>query len=342
MNPKELVKTALTELFVNKDPAALKYFLGDKYIQHDPRGSGGADELVSVVLANTKSYRPYRYLRDGDHVVVHIRHEWNDRVEVYFSIIRVENGKLAEHWSVFEPEILEGAAHHEPQAPAGGKAPGANLEGLGQLDGPTEITDLNKTEANREFAKKFMDDILLNRRLDKIGEYLSDTDYTEHDYHVKSRGMGGVKRFADTIPFWKVTKCHRLFVEGNYFFIQCEGEVAAGVEGLVLDANNIQESARRFFSEGNKVEKVGNILEGENIHGGIGVAGVHVSGLAGENTLTGEENIRGIEERHPLGEMKMAKCAFGDLYRIENGRIVEHWDTCELIPAESKNQNGLF
>jgi predicted SnoaL-like aldol condensation-catalyzing enzyme len=38
------------------------------------------------------------------------------------------------------------------------------------------------------------------------------------------------------------------------------------------------------------------------------------------------------------------KVAFYDIFRIENGKIVEHWDTIEkLIPeSEAKNSNGKF
>ena len=36
--------------------------------------------------------------------------------------------------------------------------------------------------------------------------------------------------------------------------------------------------------------------------------------------------------------------AFYDLFRIENGKIAEHWDTIETIPPHDqwKNQNGKF
>lgn len=36
--------------------------------------------------------------------------------------------------------------------------------------------------------------------------------------------------------------------------------------------------------------------------------------------------------------------SFYDLFRVENGKIAEHWDTIETIPAQAdwKNQNGKF
>lgn len=44
------------------------------------------------------------------------------------------------------------------------------------------------------------------------------------------------------------------------------------------------------------------------------------------------------------GKFMKKHVAFYDLFRIENGKIVEHWDTIEDIPQESswKNKNGKF
>ena len=31
-----------------------------------------------------------------------------------------------------------------------------------------------------------------------------------------------------------------------------------------------------------------------------------------------------------------------DIFRVEEGRIVEHWDVMQPVPAESSNDNGVF
>lgn len=31
-----------------------------------------------------------------------------------------------------------------------------------------------------------------------------------------------------------------------------------------------------------------------------------------------------------------------DIFRIENGLVIEHWDVAQEVPAESRNDNGMF
>ena len=48
--------------------------------------------------------------------------------------------------------------------------------------------------------------------------------------------------------------------------------------------------------------------------------------------------------RKTQGEFAGKHVAFYDLFRVQNGKIAEHWDTIEAIPAKAdwKNTNGKF
>jgi predicted SnoaL-like aldol condensation-catalyzing enzyme len=34
--------------------------------------------------------------------------------------------------------------------------------------------------------------------------------------------------------------------------------------------------------------------------------------------------------------------ALADFFRLEDGKVVEHWDVIQDVPAESANDNGMF
>lgn len=59
------------------------------------------------------------------------------------------------------------------------------------------------------------------------------------------------------------------------------------------------------------------------------------------NLILGEGNFVLTQSE---GIFMKKNVAFYDLFRVQNGRVVEHWDTIEEIPAKEnwKNDNGKF
>lgn len=118
MTNKELVKKAITEAFVNRDPAAIGKYWSDNYIQHNPQLPNGREalkHLFGIVGPNFK-YDVGLMVEDGDFVMVHGRYtDFGPRPLVAVDIFRVKDGKLAEHWDVLQEEVpAENTASKNP------------------------------------------------------------------------------------------------------------------------------------------------------------------------------------------------------------------------------------
>lgn len=55
--------------------------------------------------------------------------------------------------------------------------------------------------------------------------------------------------------------------------------------------------------------------------------------------LVGEGNFVAVQSE---GELGGKPTAFYDLFRVENGKIVEHWDVIQPIPEKMAHANGMF
>lgn len=237
------------------DPESVTVVNEEKYIQHNPltrEGTEGLAELFKRLSKMSPRVKIVRIFEDGDFVFAHTDYNFNV-LEIGFEVFRFEDGLAVEHWDNLQ---------HKPGNP--------NPSGRTMIDGPTEVTDLDKTEANRDLIRSFVDEILIKGQLDRLEDYIEAEGYKEHNPLIAD-GMPALRSALAELSsngnrLIKYDRMHRLLAEGSFLLSVSEG-----------------------FRNG-----------------------VHSS--------------------------------FYDLFRVAEGKIVEHWDTTEPVPprTEWKNDNGKF
>lgn len=119
---KDLVLTALSELFVKRDVSALERYWDPGYIQHNPRMPNGTEFLRRFVtsLRPEARYEPALVLESGEFVAVHGRYTgFAERPMIAVDIFRVRGGKLVEHWDVVQEEVpVDKTPNGNPMFPA--------------------------------------------------------------------------------------------------------------------------------------------------------------------------------------------------------------------------------
>ncbi|GIF47078.1 putative SnoaL-like aldol condensation-catalyzing enzyme [Asanoa ferruginea] len=249
MEAKQVVLTSAAQLFGEKDPLAVDRWVSPGYVQHSSMAADGPDGLRDLIqgLPDGFRYDMHRIIADGDLVALHgTYYGWGPDPLVAFDVFRVADGKRVEHWDALTPVVPKTAS------------------GRSQTDGPTEVTDLASTEANRDLVVGFIETVFKDGRAGAIGNFISTDEYLQH-----SPGI------ADGI-----------------------GELSA------------------------TLEKLGSGLAYDKVH--LVVAEGNFVLTAGEGTFGGKPT------------------AFYDLYRVENGKIVEHWDSTPEIRNDLPHANGAF
>jgi predicted SnoaL-like aldol condensation-catalyzing enzyme/ketosteroid isomerase-like protein len=108
---KALVLEAFDTLFNRRDYDAAECFWSDRYIQHSAHIAPGRDGLFNLVrtLPGTLKYENQLIVAEGDYVIAHGRFSGNGRAAAWIAadIVRIEDGKLAEHWDVLQDEATK-------------------------------------------------------------------------------------------------------------------------------------------------------------------------------------------------------------------------------------------
>ncbi len=256
MTPKEIVLEAVAAIFINFDPSAAVQLLTPGYIQHNPAVPTGAAPILGFLPGLKESgieVETHRVISEGDMVVLHTTYNnaqaFGADTLVGFDVFRVEDGKVAEHWDNLTPITAPNPSGHT------------------QTDGPTEITDLDKTAENKALVTDFVETILKGGEVDRITDFLSTETYIQHNSHIADGldGLGAaLAEMADQGIQMVYTDIRLVVAEGDFVFTASEGSFAD------------------------------------------------------------------------------KPTAFYDLFRVKDGKIVEHWDVIADIPSEMAHDNGKF
>ena len=253
LSQKDIAIGIIQQGLIEGDVGFINKYVAEDYIQHNPQAPDGRAGLIgfSKYLASSGTMNKatvVRALSQDNLVALHVVYEFGDAKMAAFDLFRFEDGIAVEHWDGLQPWVEK------------------TVSGRSMTDGPTDITDIDKTDENRALVTNFVNDILVNGQFDKITNYIGDV-YHQHNPNVGD-GLEGLNTFVTYLQENKIsfryTKVHNVVAEGNFVLVQNEGE------------------------------------------------------FGGKPT------------------------AFYDLFRVANGKIVEHWDTVQEVPAEMAHSNGMF
>ena len=108
---KALVLQAFDTLFNKRDYEAAARFWSDTYIQHSAHIEPGREGLFDLIRSApvTLRYEHQLIVAEGDYVIVYGRFTGNGRPVAWIAadVVRVEDGRLAEHWDVLQDEATE-------------------------------------------------------------------------------------------------------------------------------------------------------------------------------------------------------------------------------------------
>jgi predicted SnoaL-like aldol condensation-catalyzing enzyme len=196
-------RQAVIDIFRKKDATAVDRYFGESFLQHDPNFADSLAGMKSfaaeITSSPTADITIYRTLVDGDFVLLHSRYEGVRRYgasAIAFDLFRFKDGKIVEHWG-----------GQEPEAPP-------NPSGRTQVDGPTEVLDRDRTEANRTLVRTYRETVSL--RFDRIEEFIEGSHYAQH----ASKIGDGIDRLRDRIA--------RVAKEGGRLYLTPRRFVAEG------------------------------------------------------------------------------------------------------------------
>jgi predicted SnoaL-like aldol condensation-catalyzing enzyme len=168
------------------------------------------DILTAYLDSNYGAHRIVRWLDDGDRVVAHVEHT-GATPRVGLHVARLAGDRVVDH-----------------RANLGDRAPQPNASGRTQLDGPTDVTDRERTAANKALVAEFVQTVLLDQQLAKAAGFVD--GYLQHNPLVGD-GLAALGALLQTLATQGTPIIYDKLVgvlgEGNFVLAMSEGRFGA-------------------------------------------------------------------------------------------------------------------
>jgi predicted SnoaL-like aldol condensation-catalyzing enzyme len=196
------------------DPKPAAVINPAQYIQHNLAVGDGLEGLATALKAlppGSTRVNTVRVFQDGDFVFAHTDYDFFGP-KIGFDIFRFERGQIVEHWDNLQAK---------PEAP--------NPSGHTMIDGATRSLELDKTGPHKELVRAFVDDVLVNGKMDRLAQYFDGDSYVQHNPQIGD-GLSGL---GQALAAWakqgitmKYDRIHHVLGEGNFVLVVSEGRLA--------------------------------------------------------------------------------------------------------------------
>lgn len=198
---------------------ATRWIDRERFVQHNlssEDGVSGLEHLISMLPGERGDYEVVRVFEEGPYVWTHSRPDIFGP-KISFDVYRFEEGLIVEHW--------DNLASPAP----------ANRSGRSAIDGPTEVSDLPRTEANKTVVQQFFETAFVADRIDQVDRFFDDGALLQHNQHGAD-GLAALRtmisRRNETGTTIQVDRVEKVLGQGNFVLLMVSVTTDAGPAGL--------------------------------------------------------------------------------------------------------------
>ncbi|MCH0568394.1 nuclear transport factor 2 family protein [Streptomyces sp. MUM 136J] len=211
---------------------ALDRYTGDRYTQHSTGVADGKEGFLAFfepfLLRNPqRDIEVVRAIEDGRYVFLHVAQTLGGTAHWVTADLfdTDENARIIEHWDTIAVGGLTTPSGHT------------------QTGGATEVSDLGRTEENKQKVSDFIATVFRGGQTERVAEFVSQDRYVQHTPGVAD-GVDGFAAFIAGLAAegksQTYTRVHRLVGQGNFVVTLSEVD-RAGTPMAVFDIFRLQD-----------------------------------------------------------------------------------------------------